>query len=94
MVRPAEAFTMRYYEFRQLTQRHSIKTMMNQMTFAVNRRRYERWRDVDTESFETKWRHAFVRRCASFWSNQRDGDVGWDGKASEFMYLGIEPHKC
>ena len=78
MVHPEKSFTLRYYEFRQLKDPKSIDEMGNQMTFAVNRRRYERWRDVDTTSFENKWRHAFIRRCASFWTDQVGTEGGWD----------------
>ncbi|KAL9088062.1 MAG: hypothetical protein Q9165_006403 [Trypethelium subeluteriae] len=78
MVKPQKSFTLRYYEFRQLKDPQVIDVMRNQMTFAINRRRYERWRDVDTESFRNKWRHAFVRRCASFWTNQNSTGSNWD----------------
>lgn len=78
MVQPSKSFTIRYYEFRQLTNPDSISALSNQTTFAANRRRYERWRDVDTESFRNRYRHGFIRRCASFWTNQTDGKDGWD----------------
>lgn len=88
MVRPSKSFSLRYYEFRQLKDKDSIKLMQNQMTCTVNRRRYEVWRDIDTPTFKNRWRHGLVRRGASFWSNQRptkggrhDGnETGWDGE--------------
>lgn len=83
MIQPEKSFTLRYYEFRQLKDGNAIDHLRNQMTFAVNRRRYERWRDIDTTSFESPFRHAFVRRCASFWTNQEVGKKGWDGRRSE-----------
>ncbi|KAI9698340.1 MAG: hypothetical protein M1820_007502 [Bogoriella megaspora] len=78
LVDSTRSFTLRYYEFRQLQDPDSIDSMQNQMTFAINRRRYERWRDVDTPSFQNTWRHAFVRRCASFWTNQKEPKSGYD----------------
>lgn len=78
MVKPEKFFTLRYYEFRRVEDVDAIDSMRNQMTFAVNRRRYERWRDVDTKNFKNKWRSAFVRRCASFWTNQSSTRKGWD----------------
>jgi hypothetical protein len=80
MIKPASAFTLRYYEFRQLGEHDAIESLTNQKTFAANSRRIERWRDVDTITFKNKWKHSFVRRCASFWSNQKEGQKGWDGK--------------
>jgi hypothetical protein len=80
---PAQSFTLRYYEIRTLADHKSVDTLMLQMTFAINRRKYERWRDIDLPSAGTKdKRHAFIRRCASFWTSQEPGttDVGWDGK--------------
>lgn len=67
LVKPAQAFTLRYYELRTLKQPDSIDTLTLQMTFAVNRRRYERWRDIDVPSSgKADRRHGFVRRAASF----------------------------
>lgn len=81
MVKPQKSFTLRYYEFRQLTDNKDVDMMGNQMTFTVNRRRYERWRDVDTPTMPSKWRHALVRRSAGFWTNQgREGEP-WDGRS-------------
>src|SRR5436309_2877365 len=42
------------------------------MTVAVNRRKYERWRDIDVPRLDHQDddRHAFIRRCASFWTSQ------------------------
>jgi hypothetical protein len=84
---PGQSFTMRYYELRTLRKPDSVDVLSSQMSFAVNRRRYERWRDIDIPSLGTPdRRHAFVRRCASFWTSQNtppDGntdDIGWDGK--------------
>jgi hypothetical protein len=84
---PAQSFTLRYYELRTLFAPKSIDVLSLQMSFAINRRRYERWRDVDVPSVgKPDRRHAFVRRCASFWTSQdptekeaKDG-LGWDGK--------------
>lgn len=83
MARPATSFTLRYFEVRHLKPPLRIHTTTNQMTFAINSRRIERWRDVDTPSFKQKWQHSFIRRCASFWTNQsrRNPSSGWDGKS-------------
>lgn len=80
MVRPENFFTLRYYEIRSWDSDDAIDVdwMRNQETFAVNRRRYERWRDVDTTNFTNKWRSAFIRRCASFWTNQTTTRNDWD----------------
>ena len=68
---PEQSFTLRYYELRTLFDPKSIDILSLQMTFAVNRRRYERWRDIDVPSAgKPDRRHAFVRRCASFWTSQ------------------------
>jgi hypothetical protein len=97
MAVPERSFTLRYYELRTLFDPKSIDVLTMQMTFAVNRRRYERWRDIDVPSSGTPdRRHAFVRRCASFWTSQDprpkvEGSTkekhnppndtpGWDGK--------------
>ena len=92
---PGQSFTLRYYELRTLLCAKSVNVLKLQTSFAVNRRRYERWRDIDVPSSGTPdRRHAFVRRCASFWTSQSspsDGeanDEGWDGKASETMLSG------
>lgn len=89
---PGQSFTLRYYELRTLLCAKAVKVLSLQTSFAVNRRRYERWRDIDVPSSGTPdRRHAFVRRCASFWTSQTspsDGeanDAGWDGKPSETM---------
>jgi hypothetical protein len=84
---PGQSFTLRYYELRTLLQPSSVDVLTLQTSFAVNRRRYERWRDIDIPSLgKPDRRHAFVRRCASFWTSQnflpdgkKDG-LGWDGK--------------
>ncbi len=89
---PEQAFTLRYYELRTLYDPKSVDTVSLQMTWAINRRRYERWRDIDVPSAgNPDRRHAFVRRCASFWSSQdptedwdrENGPPGWDGKFSQ-----------
>jgi len=90
--RPEESFTLRYYEIRTLFDEDSIDVLTLQHTFAVNRRRYERWRDIDVPSAgEPDRRHAFVRRCASFWTSQfsakmgnvaANEEAGWDGKVN------------
>jgi hypothetical protein len=84
---PGQSFTLRYYELRTLFDPKSVDVLSLQMSFAVNRRRYERWRDIDIPSLgKPDRRHAFVRRCASFWTSQNlttstsTEDVGWDGK--------------
>jgi hypothetical protein len=87
---PKQSYTLRYYEIRTLDDPKSIDALSLQFTFAVNRRRYERWRDIDLPLSGIKdKRHAFIRRCASFWtsqdSKQKDQDpeqknLGWDGK--------------
>jgi hypothetical protein len=84
---PGQSFTLRYYELRTLFAPKSVDVLSLQSSFAINRRRYERWRDIDVPSLgKPDRRHAFVRRCASFWTSQalaHDGkhdDVGWDGK--------------
>lgn len=88
MCHPDQSFTLRYYEIRTLKDPRSVDPLSLQMTFAINRRRYERWRDIDLPSFATSKdsRHAFVRRCASFWTSQKDEGssswnrgYGWDG---------------
>jgi hypothetical protein len=82
---PGHAFTLRYYELRTLFDPKSVHTLSLQSSFAINRRKYERWRDIDTPSLgKPDRRHAFVRRCASFWTSQdptqvESGDGGWDG---------------
>lgn len=80
---PEKSFTLRYYEIRTMDDEDCIQTTKYQMTLAVNRRRIERWRDVDLPSIEPDKRHAFVRRCASFWtSKDRAGDSeGWDSES-------------
>ncbi|CAK3815481.1 hypothetical protein FKW77_001366 [Lecanosticta acicola] len=78
---PAKSFTLRYYELRTLDDEDNISITKNQMTHAVNRRIIERWRDVDTKSIPVDKRHAFVRRCASFWCSTDDlgnQSSGWD----------------
>jgi hypothetical protein len=83
---PAQSFTLRYYELRTLYEAKSIDKLSSQMSFAINWRRYERWRDIDVPSAgKPDRRHAFVRRCASFWTSQDPMDkggngLGWDGK--------------
>lgn len=87
---PEQSFTLRYYELRTLFDPHSIDVLNLQMAFGVNGRRYERWRDIDVPSAgKPDRRHAFVRRCASFWTSQdpikkeddpSDDALGWDGK--------------
>jgi hypothetical protein len=84
---PGQSFTLRYYELRTLFAPKSVDVLSLQSSFAINRRRYERWRDIDVPSLgKPDRRHAFVRRCASFWTSQastQDGqydDLGWDGK--------------
>jgi hypothetical protein len=68
---PEQSFTLRYYELRTLFDPESIGVFSSQATFAVNKRRYERWRDIDVPSTgKPDRRHAFVRRCASFWTSQ------------------------
>lgn len=79
---PEQSFTLRYYEIRTLDDPRSIDILTMQMTFAVNRRRYERWRDIDLPLSGVKdKRHRFIRRCASFWTSQHPDqkDQVWDG---------------
>jgi hypothetical protein len=83
---PSQSFTLRYYEIRTLGNPKSVDELTFQMTFAVNRRKYERWRDIDVSMFEHQDddRHAFIRRCASFWTSQEPTESertnqGWDG---------------
>jgi len=86
MSSPKRSFTLRYYDIRTLRDPKSVDALTFQMTFAVNRRRYERWRDVDLPLAQTDSRQAFVRRCASFWTSQHEGEPsgtghsGWDGE--------------
>ncbi|KAH7381234.1 hypothetical protein DE146DRAFT_704720 [Phaeosphaeria sp. MPI-PUGE-AT-0046c] len=79
---PGQSFTLRYYELRTLFDPKSVDVLSLQMSFAINRRRYERWRDIDVPSVgKPDRRHAFVRRCASFWTSQDmadEGEEGWD----------------
>lgn len=83
---PGQSFTLRYYELRTLFDPKSVDVLSLQMSFAINRRRYERWRDIDVPSVgKPDRRHAFVRRCASFWTSQDmadKGEEGWDGKST------------
>ena len=93
MLVPESSFTLRYYELRSLKKPSSIDALTLQMTFAINRRRYERWRDVDVPSSgKPDRRHGFVRRAASFWTSQPPvpdveteterkarEELGWDG---------------
>lgn len=81
---PKQSFTLRYYEIRTLENPHSVDRDTLQVTFAVNSRQYERWRDIDTPLEQMHVRHAFVRRCASFWTSQPeveadDNSLGWNG---------------
>jgi hypothetical protein len=90
---PEQSFTLRYYELRTLKVPMSIDALTLQMTFAVNRRRYERWRDIDVPSAgKPDRRHGFVRRAVSFWTSQEQAPeeekpdektireaLGWDG---------------
>jgi hypothetical protein len=89
MSAPQQSFTLRYYELRTILDPKSLDVLTMQMTFAVNRRRYERWRDIDVPSAgKPDLRHAFVRRNSSFWTSQDptreksppNGVLGWDGK--------------
>ncbi|KAH3945067.1 hypothetical protein HBI24_075320 [Parastagonospora nodorum] len=82
---PGQSFTLRYYELRTLFDSKSVDISSLQMSFAINRRRYERWRDIDIPSSGVPdRRHAFVRRCASFWTSQdmtpsgSGNSLGWD----------------
>lgn len=84
---PGQSFTLRYYELRTLFNSKSVNVLSLQSSFAINRRRYERWRDIDVPSLgKPDRRHAFVRRCASFWTSQaltqdaNHDELGWDGK--------------
>jgi hypothetical protein len=87
MATPEQSFTLRYYELRTLVDSKSVDVLSLQMSFAANYRRYERWRDIDVPSAgQPDRRHAFVRRCASFWTSQDSTSTagnsaeGWDGR--------------
>ncbi|KAF2259422.1 hypothetical protein CC78DRAFT_621077 [Lojkania enalia] len=82
---PNQSFTLRYYEIRTLDDPSSVNQKKFQMTFAINRRRYERWRDIDLPSFSNSVdkRHAFIRRCASFWTSQEEIDCAPKGNAGK-----------
>ena|ERR1700761_2774270 len=85
LTRPKQSFTMRYYEIRTLGDPKSVDLLNFQMTFAVNRRKYERWRDMDlSPDGSSDSRNAFIRRCTSFWTSQGQitdqNSQGWDGK--------------
>ena len=82
LIDPERGFTLRYFEIRRLHDAHDITHLGDHKTFAINWRRFERWRAIDPPSLEPLHRpqHGFVRRCASFWTNQRPGQAGWDGK--------------
>lgn len=89
MSTPTQSFTVRYYERRTLKNAKSIGDLTFQMTFAINRRRYERWRDIDLKFTDNKGRrHDFIRTRAFFWTSQaRDSeDQGWDGMLNFYMY--------
>lgn len=78
---PEQSFTLRYYETRTLEDPGSIDTLRMQTTFAINRRRYQRWRQIDLPAGGVADKQtAFIRRCASFWTSQEPGqaDEGWD----------------
>jgi hypothetical protein len=100
---PGQSFTLRYYELRTLLHPGSVDVLSLQTSFAVNRRRYERWRDIDIPSLGSPdRRHAFVRRCASFWTSQiplpdgkADGkaDGVGDGKADDLGWDGKLPYQ-
>lgn len=90
---PGQSFTLRYYELRTLFDSKSVNVLSLQTSFAINRRRYERWRDIDIPSLgKPDRRHAFVRRCASFWTSQNSlqnpepDDLGWDGELSTLAF--------
>jgi len=93
---PKSSFTLRYYEIRTLGHPSSVDRLTFQMTFAVNRRRYERWRDVDLPLDHTDQRHAFARRCASFWTSQDPDTIsgGWDGKRFTHNNFTVRPPCC
>ncbi|QDS77149.1 hypothetical protein FKW77_001366 [Venturia effusa] len=81
MSTPKQSLTLRYYEIRTLDDAKSIGDLTFQMTFAINRRRYERWRDIDLKlAGDRDKRYGFIRRCASFWTSQEvdKKDQGWD----------------
>lgn len=88
--RPGKSFTLRYYEIRTLENPESVGRLTVQMTFAINRRKYEKWRDIDVPSgggMQDR-RHGFIRRCVSFWTSQSEqSKEGWDGKSSLSMTL-------
>jgi hypothetical protein len=93
---PGQSFTLRYYELRTLFEPKSVDVLSLQMSFAINRRRYERWRDVDVPSAgKPDRRHGFVRRCASFWTSQNpmqtgdNDELGWDGKPPMMAALSV-----
>jgi hypothetical protein len=94
---PNQSFTLRYYEIRTLDDPKSVDELTFQMTFAVNRRKYERWRDIDLPTFD-RWednRQAVIRRCASFWTSQEHMESertnrGWDGA---FSLPFLSPHE-
>jgi hypothetical protein len=85
MATPEQSFTLRYYELRTLFDPKSVDVLSLQMSFATNFRRYERWRDIDVPSAgPPDRRHAFVRRCASFWTSQDPkSTAGNDAQVSE-----------
>jgi len=81
---PKQSFTLKYYDIQTLQDPSSVDALTFQMTFAINRRRYERWRDVDLPLAQMNSKQAFVRRCASFWTSQGElagsRESGWDGR--------------
>lgn len=82
LTRPDKSFTTRYYELRTLPPDHEgLKVLGCYMTFAVNRRLYQPWRDIDGPSIKSDRRVRFIRRYYSFWTSATlNKDTTWNCK--------------
>lgn len=86
------SFTLRYYEFRTSKDPSPVSKSSIQMTFAIYRRMYEKWRDIDLPSFNDSGLDnglGFIPRCASFWTSQSQANgqptEDWDGMCSIYV---------
>lgn len=82
LTRPQKSFTTRYYELRTLPDHaKGLDVLGCYMTFAVNRRLYQPWRDIDGPSIKSDRRVGFIRRCYSFWTSANSKeDTSWNCK--------------
>ena len=85
LIKPQKSFTLRYHEIRRPQSGHEddLSAMSKQTTFAINRRLYEPWVVVESPSMPSTDSVAVVRRCASFWTSQKENALpgtGWNGE--------------